>query len=252
MVRRVLAIFGLISFLAVSQQSQAAPILTNGDFESPTNTPHYNIPAGDSTSITGWTVTQGNVDLTNSSTNFYAHSGSQDVDLVGDNTLGPVGAHGATGIGGLKQTFTTTSGQTYQITLWYSHNYGASYGDGTTITSASASISVTDSALLSLLAASITDTSTWPGCSTNQPQCVVWTEYTGTFTADSASTILTINNTAGGRNGGIYLDNVDIEPLNAGQTPLPGALPLFASGLGALGLLARRRKRKNTAALAVA
>jgi hypothetical protein len=29
-----------------------------------------------------------------------------------------------------------------------------------------------------------------------------------------------------------------------GTTPLPTTLPLFASGLGALGLLARRRKRK--------
>jgi hypothetical protein len=32
------------------------------------------------------------------------------------------------------------------------------------------------------------------------------------------------------------------------ETPLPAALPLFASGLGALGLLGWRRKRKNAAA----
>jgi PEP-CTERM motif len=33
-------------------------------------------------------------------------------------------------------------------------------------------------------------------------------------------------------------------------TPLPAALPLFASGLGALGLFGWRRKRKNAAAIA--
>ena len=36
----------------------------------------------------------------------------------------------------------------------------------------------------------------------------------------------------------------------APSTPLPAALPLFATGLGGLGLLGWRRKRKNTAALA--
>jgi hypothetical protein len=35
-------------------------------------------------------------------------------------------------------------------------------------------------------------------------------------------------------------------------TPLPGALPLFASGLGLVGFLAKRRKRKHAAALAAA
>jgi hypothetical protein len=33
-------------------------------------------------------------------------------------------------------------------------------------------------------------------------------------------------------------------------TPLPAALPLFASGLGVIGMIAKRRKRKNAAAIA--
>lgn len=38
----------------------------------------------------------------------------------------------------------------------------------------------------------------------------------------------------------------------ATATPLPAALPLFAAGLGAMGLLGWRRKRKNSAAIAAA
>ena len=36
-------------------------------------------------------------------------------------------------------------------------------------------------------------------------------------------------------------------PLKSNSTPLPAALPLFATGLGALGLLGWRRKRKAAA-----
>ena len=37
---------------------------------------------------------------------------------------------------------------------------------------------------------------------------------------------------------------------NPSATPLPGALPLFATGLGVMGLFGWRRNRKNGAALA--
>ncbi|HEY5504368.1 MAG TPA: VPLPA-CTERM sorting domain-containing protein [Sedimentisphaerales bacterium] len=40
--------------------------------------------------------------------------------------------------------------------------------------------------------------------------------------------------------------------IDPGVTPLPAALPLFATGLGAMGLLGWRRKRKNAAAIAAA
>ena len=42
--------------------------------------------------------------------------------------------------------------------------------------------------------------------------------------------------------------------LAEGQTdlPLPGALPLFAGGLGLLGWLARRRKRQDVVSLSAA
>ena len=39
----------------------------------------------------------------------------------------------------------------------------------------------------------------------------------------------------------------DITIREAAATPLPATLPLFATGLGALGLLARCRKRKQAA-----
>jgi len=37
----------------------------------------------------------------------------------------------------------------------------------------------------------------------------------------------------------VLLDAIDVT-----STPIPAALPLFATGLGVLGLLASRRKRK--------
>ena len=54
-------------------------------------------------------------------------------------------------------------------------------------------------------------------------------------------------------NGGFEVADISASTLGVGllsQTPLPATLPLFAGGLGAFGLLARRRKRKTAAVTA--
>jgi hypothetical protein len=55
-----------------------------------------------------------------------------------------------------------------------------------------------------------------------------------------------------GQNGSEGPYTADFSFSGASATPLPAALPLFASGLGVFGLLARRKKRKAAAALAAA
>ncbi len=46
---------------------------------------------------------------------------------------------------------------------------------------------------------------------------------------------------------GDLLANVVVSTANTDLTPLPGALPLFAGGLGIIGLVSRRRKRGTAA-----
>jgi hypothetical protein len=65
-----------------------------------------------------------------------------------------------------------------------------------------------------------------------------WAYGTGSsvwYSQDSYGNTLTANGTA---------------TITPGATPLPAALPLFAAGLGVMGLLGRGRKRKNSTALA--
>ena len=68
-----------------------------------------------------------------------------------------------------------------------------------------------------------------------------------TFNADFAFASILFSS---GQNA-LEFANLTVSPNNAQPAPLPAALPLFAGGLGVLGLLSWRRKRKS-AALAAA
>ena len=54
-------------------------------------------------------------------------------------------------------------------------------------------------------------------------------------------------NSVGDPNAEIDIRDLTFHVSTTFETPLPGALPLFATGLGALGLLGWRRKRKQAA-----
>lgn len=66
-----------------------------------------------------------------------------------------------------------------------------------------------------------------------------------TAAADEAGALLTFNTTSNvdGVHGPVISD-ITVSEAAVSATPLPAALPLFASGLAALGLVGRRRKRR--------
>ena len=59
--------------------------------------------------------------------------------------------------------------------------------------------------------------------------------------------LVAFSETVGTAGNFLAFDDLTVTPT---PTPLPAALPLFATGLGALGLLSWRRKRKNAVATA--
>ncbi len=69
--------------------------------------------------------------------------------------------------------------------------------------------------------------------------------FSGNFVPYQGSSETYFNN---GEMYDFYISQIEAAPVNT--TPLPAALPLFATGLAALGLLGWRRKRKNALAAA--
>lgn len=214
MKRTRIALGLLAASFATALSPACADILINGGFEAdvvPGQFGNYTV-AGQG--ITGWQVVTDNVDLVNGpANNFAAFSGNQFLDLVG---------FGATGA--IQQSFNTSIGQSYTLTFAYSDNptgpvpaADVLIGDGTN-TTASWSIS-------------------HDGASTASPN---WTLFSETFVATAAVTYLRFNETSGGGNGGIFLDDIAI---NIAAVPEPSTWAMMLLGFAGVGAMAYRRRR---------
>jgi hypothetical protein len=91
------------------------------------------------------------------------------------------------------------------------------------------------------------------GCTTSGPgdtDCIVWTgaanSPTGSATLGlTTSNGLILNTTFYNANDWSITPNISFDLDPASPTPIPAALPLFAGGLGMMGVLIRRRKRQK-------
>ena len=132
-----------------------------------------------------------------------------------------------------------TPGNTYDLSFAI-----ASEGSGTGTGSTGAVVNVSFSSGSSTAAQDFTSTGSvyWSN----------WTTDTMTFVATSSSATLVFTDLAVEFPGwnDLGLDNVSVTGAGTSVTPLPAALPLFATGLGTMGLFGWRRKRKAPAAIA--
>jgi hypothetical protein len=238
--RNLLSIIAGLSLSSLASPAFSAPF-TNGDFETPT------VPSGSftlfstgSTLITGWTVVGpagGNVAIvsgafqqSDAGVNFIfpAQSGNQWLDLTGvSQTLNE----------GVSQSFDTIAGHQYSLSFWVGN-----VSDPTGIFGTSSTVNVQLNGNPTAILTAVNSLSN-PNVSCSQGTCqtLFYEQLTTTFVASSASTTLAFLNGDPVTDTSNALDNITVTDLNA--VPLPAALPLFATGLGALGLLGWRRKK---------
>jgi len=232
------------AFLSLAAASSArANLLINGGLELPSNTPlnQYNfltLKPGDTT-LTGWSITKGTVDVVPSAgagTAYWENTeGNFSLDLVG-----------TPGVGGISQHVTTTAHTTYTLTFDFSVNPEVGFFlDESASTKILRVQAVTSSGTI-LASQDYSDTA-----GTRTFQDMQWSNETFTFTAPGTGvtlklTALTPTNLPSGATAskiytGPVIDNLDLEPGGGSQVPEPASLGLMGAGTTTL-MLRRRRK----------
>lgn len=195
-----------------------ANLLTNGSFETGNFVNQgfdtMSLPAN-STAIAGWTVVTDTTAWIGPTNPFglSASDGSYFLDLTNYETGAP--------FAGMSQSIVTTPGATYLL----SFDLGGStfWGRPDSITASAAGTSATFTT----------------GAASNGTPNNDWYHESMQFVASAATTVITLQGSAGIKY--IGLDNASVDLISA-PVPEPSAWGLMLCGLGVIGLVARRRR----------
>ncbi|MBN8809172.1 MAG: choice-of-anchor C family protein [Sphingomonas sp.] len=199
-----------VAAVVLTSGTAHAAAFTNGSFESGISPGTFTtLNAGDSSSITGWTVTSGSIDYIGSY--WQAGNGSRSLDMSGN------------GPGSIAQTFDTVAGATYQVTFLLAGNTDGSPTTKTLNVWADGG-----------RAAGYSFDTTGKSASS-----MGWTQFTYNFMAIGASTTLTFSSTTGTAYGAA-LDNVTVSRVAA--VPEPASWAMLIAGFGLMGGTLRRRR----------
>ena len=201
--------------MLVASSASAASLLTNGGFEDITGAAAqgwggYTFGEVYTPVLPGWTIDGGTVDVTQTGSVWGpAFEGRNSLDINGWDA------------GQISQTFATTPGETYKVSLAYSRNAAGAPDPAT------ADVSV-GGQTLHLSAAN--------DGSFGGPSAMQWKTATFDFVAQGPTSTLTLGATVPG-NGGVFFDAV-----NVAAVPEPATWATMILGLGGLGAMMRRRR----------
>lgn len=205
----------------------AAPF-QNGSFETGTDPVSFTNVVTGSTSITGWTVTSGNVDYIG--TYWTAADGTRSVDLNGTGT-------GRTGT--IAQTFDTVAGHRYVVQFALAGNPDTRAANMTKTMRVQATGSASADYTFNATGHTLT--------------AMGWTDQIYAFTATGTSTTLTFASLMDTEYGpvidNIRVDDVTVTAVDATITPVPvptvstWMLALLSGGILLLGLARRKSQR---------
>jgi choice-of-anchor C domain-containing protein len=196
---------------------------------NPASNTFTSLPGG-STAIDGWTVGGDGVDYMGSTYWQASPQGGRNVDLNASPGVGSIS----------QQLFGFDTGHLYTVRFWLAGNPegGPDQKDGTVTAFADGH-------------------DFHFNVSGRDKDHMGWTQVSFNFIADNDNTLLIFaSGTGSGAPAncpcyGPAIDGVEVFANDtAAPAPIPAALPLFAGGLGVLGLLARRRQKKAAMAAA--